>query len=254
MSCEEDDDGWDPVIDVITTEKLVDIKITAISKDDIENIENAAVSALKQKLTKLNVILKNLNVYCYKNIILVNDRYSVSKDLVKIAEAFGMDIKPVDCFLRGKNYIIRDDLVDLIGTIDPTYEISGIRVSEFAEDLKDVVSRWQYSIADKGLSDILAEIKKTGAYMIHGKQTITSTYEDGRLINTREGKVVSDEEEITDRLKSYLRRTSEALRKTNQNLRDGTAELLCSRARQMGYAVKEEKKGNCIQLVLVRCE
>ena len=37
-------------------------------------------------------------------------------------------------------------------------------------------------------------------------------------------------------------------------LRDGTAKLIYARARQMGYAVQEVKKGTQTQLVLVRCE
>ena len=39
-----------------------------------------------------------------------------------------------------------------------------------------------------------------------------------------------------------------------QQLRDGTAKLIYARARQMGYAVQEVKKGTQTQLVLVRCE
>ena len=42
--------------------------------------------------------------------------------------------------------------------------------------------------------------------------------------------------------------------KTNEQLRDGTTKLIYSRARQMGYAVQEIKKGTQTQLVLVRCE
>ena len=42
--------------------------------------------------------------------------------------------------------------------------------------------------------------------------------------------------------------------KANEQLRDGTAKLIYSRARQMGYAVQEIKKGTQTQLVLVRCD
>ena len=254
MSCEDDDYGWDPVIDVVTTEKLIDIKISTISKGDLEDIERTAISALEQKLTKLNVILKNLNIYCRNNIIFVNDRYGISKDLVEIVEAFGMDIRPVTCSLRGKSFVITDDLVSLIKTIDPAYEIRDISNFEPAEELMSIIDKYQEEVSDVGLSNILQEIKNTGAYMIQGRQSIISTYEDGRLIEKQEGEVVSEEREITKRLKHYLSRTSDSLQKVNRELRDGIAKLLHSRARQMGYSVKEERKDDQVQLVLVRCE
>ena len=254
MSCEDDDYGWDPVIDVVTTEKLIDIKISTISKSDLEDIEKTATSALEQKLTKLNVILKNLNVYCGNNVIFVNDRYGISKDLVEIVEAFGMDIRPVTCSLRGKSFVITDDLVSLIKTIDPAYEIRDISNFEPAEELMNIIDKYQKEVSDVGLSNILQEIKNTGAYMIQGRQSIISTYEDGRLIEKQESEVVSEEREITKRLKRYLSRTSDSLQKVNRELRDGIAKLLHSRARQMGYSVKEERKDDQVQLVLVRCE
>ena len=44
------------------------------------------------------------------------------------------------------------------------------------------------------------------------------------------------------------------VKKTNAYLRDGTTKLIYTRARQMGYAVQEVKKGTQTQLVLVRYE
>ena len=55
-------------------------------------------------------------------------------------------------------------------------------------------------------------------------------------------------------VKDYIKTSTGVMEKGNIQLRDGTAKLLHSRARQMGYAVKEERKGNQVQLVLVRCE
>ena len=44
------------------------------------------------------------------------------------------------------------------------------------------------------------------------------------------------------------------VQRTNANLRDGTTKLIYTRAKQMGYAVQEVKKGTQTQLVLVRYE
>ena len=87
-----------------------------------------------------------------------------------------------------------------------------------------------------------------------GTRRVTETYEDGLMVDRKVGAVVSDAAKVTAFLKDYMARTDSALKNANENLRDGTVKLLHSRARQMGYSVKEERKGEQVQLVLVRCE
>ena len=47
---------------------------------------------------------------------------------------------------------------------------------------------------------------------------------------------------------------NKSIRKINKELVEGTTKLIHSRARQMGYAVEQVKKGKEIQLVLVRMQ
>lgn len=255
MSSDFDDEAWYPVINVVEENKLVEIKIDAITKKDLTEIERSATQALRQKIGKLNVVLKNLDVYCSENILLVNDRYGICKDLQEIAEAFGMSVTSIECGLRGKSYLIQDKLSAIISTINPNFSLEEFANKTMTDSLLGVIkiSASPYSI-DKTLESIFQTILENGYYTVIGHQNITTTYEDGRIIEQTAGKIVSDSERITGVLKKYMKETSLSLKNANDNLRDGTVKLLYSRARQMGYAVKEERKGTQVQLVLVRTE
>ena len=86
------------------------------------------------------------------------------------------------------------------------------------------------------------------------KADFPSFNEDGILINEEKQEIVSNKDEVTQKLKTFLSQTSDILQNANDNLRDGTAQLLYSRARQMGYSVEQTKVGNKVELVLVRYE
>ena len=255
MSCDDDYDMWEPVIDVVEERKLVEIEINAITKSDLLKIEKAATQALRQKLCKLSVVLKNLDVYCCDNTLLVNDRYGICKDLQEIVEAFGMRVTAIECGLRGKSYLIQDDLVALISMIDPNFSLNEFANKTLTNELQSTIKKTvsQYSV-DKILAEIFKTIMETGRYTITGQQTVITTYEDGIMTNKTVGEVISDSDRITAKLKTYMQATSSSLKNANENLRNGTVKLLYSRARQMGYAVKEEHKGTQVQLVLVRTE
>ena len=232
----------------------IEIKITCIDKKSICEIEEAAIRAVRQKLDKLNVIFKNLSVYCHDNVLLVNDRYVICKDLEEIAGAFGLNVRAVECGLRGKSYILQEPLTKLIGVTNSLFSISDYANSQITPELISVIEKNKIQAEVKSdVSEVLKEIKEKGYYSINGKQKITSVYYDGRLIEQTLGETVSDEAQLSARLKNYMTEAKTTVNRANENLRDGTAKLLYSRARQMGYAVKEERNGNQVQLVLVRC-
>ena len=74
------------------------------------------------------------------------------------------------------------------------------------------------------------------------------------LVNRQEGEWQSNESSIRAELMELSKKYQGIVNKANEQLRDGTAKLIYSRARQMGYAVQEIKKGTQTQLVLVRCD
>lgn len=253
----DDDDVWDePVIDVVTENKIIELDITTISKTELTQIQEMAKYASNQKLQKLNILFKNMNVFLYDNTLLVNDRYNICPDLINIAKEFGLEIKEVNCELRGKNYIIADKLTNLIRTIDSSYSYGDCaKNNEITDKIKEVISTNKFNtIVDFELSSFLHQIMKDGKLTITGSQKISSTYEDGNLINEEKQEIVSNKDEVTKKLKTFLSQTSDILQNANDNLRDGTAQLLYSRSRQMGYSVEQTKVGNKVELVLVRYE
>ena len=74
------------------------------------------------------------------------------------------------------------------------------------------------------------------------------------MIGRTEGQWITDANEIRNKLLMISKDAQNTVNRTNSQLRDGTAKLIYARARQMGYAVQEVKKGTQTQLVLVRCE
>lgn len=236
--------------------EVVEVKIEfTTDKECIMKMEEIAELLLKQKLDKLNILLKKLNVYCYNNTLLVNDKYNICKDLEEIAAAFGLTIKPVTCSLRGKNYIISDKLIEILMTINENYRLDGIANQELTAEIKEVINKnGIYLTISEELTSIIRSIREKGTIVTQGTQRVVTTYYDGMIKRQERGEITSDKGKITEMVKGYVKASTSVMEKGNKQLRDGTAKLLYSRARQMGYAVKEERKGNQIQLVLVRYE
>jgi len=103
MSCKRKIQAW----------KEVSVKVDALNQENIAQIENSVKECILQKLSKLDTILKNVNTYYYHGNIFINDRYGVLRDLEQIITAFGMNIKKIDCSLKGKNYIVSDELFEI---------------------------------------------------------------------------------------------------------------------------------------------
>ena len=245
------DDYYEDVWEEIT----VTINIDAVTQVDLERIQVASKKCLISKLEKLNVVLKNLDVYCYEGVFLVNDSFGICKELPEIARAFGFTAETVDCGLKGKSYLIHDTLFELIKVLDPNFEISQFASKQTSGAIHELLRSKGHELpVGSKLQEALRTILHTGQYSIEGKQRILSSYINGFLQSHTEGEVVSDREEVTNQLRNYLEETQTKLKAANTNLQNGTVKLLYHRARQMGYAVKEERKGTQVQLVLVRAE
>ena len=251
MSCEDDDYGWDdpePIIEV----RKINVDITTISQKELLTIEEAMTVCLDRKLEKLNLLLKMMNVYQVGDCLLVNDRYNAVLDFIKTVEAFGMDIKQVNVAgLRGKTYLIGDVITKLLRVMGTSYNFSNILdVKELpATANMDGVQLFGYDALnqtyDSELTALLAEIKRQGRVRIQGTETLMDGVSQG---------IVSDQARISEKLKKYLVDIKKQACENNKNVQYGTTEILYTRARQMGYSVQKEVKGNQVQLVLVRVE
>ena len=251
MSCEDDDYGWDdpePIIEV----RKINVDITTISQKELLTIEEAMTVCLDRKLEKLNLLLKMMNVYQVGDCLLVNDRYNAVLDFIKTVEAFGMDIKQVNVAgLRGKTYLIGDVITKLLRIMGTSYNFSNILdVKELpATANMDGVQLFGYDALnqtyDSELTALLTEIKRQGRVRIQGTETLIDGVSQG---------IVSDQARISEKLKKYLVDIKKQVCENNKNVQYGTTEILYTRARQMGYSVQKEVKGNQVQLVLVRVE
>lgn len=241
---------------VYTFQEVEEVRIEYCDKEEIETLEKTIISSLEQKAEKLNILIKNCNVYNYGGLLLVNDRYNICKDIVSVAEALGLTITSIQCSLRGKNYIITDELLTFLLQLGITFEFGKSITNQVLDaTVKDIlIKNSTKREIDTGILDMVKNIKTNGQYVTTRSRQISEEYEDDHFIGRSEGQWVSDADVVKVKLMQISKNAQEMVNKTNAQLRDGTAKLIYARARQMGYAVQEIKKSTQTQLVLMRCE
>lgn len=235
----------------------IEVKIDTCNKQEIENLEKAIVFSINQKLEKLNILIKNCDIYLNGNCLLVNDRFNICPGLKEVAEAFGLQCEQVECSLRGKSYLITDKLLKVLKQIDGTGFVFGGNIAN--QSLKDIVKDINPDYTNLDIDEqvlaMVRNIRKNGSFTTTMQREVTRTLYDGRLVNETYGEWdASNITEIQNKLLKISKEASETVEQTKTNLREGTAKLIYTRARQMGYAVQEVKKGKQTQLVLVRYE
>ena len=249
MSEEDDDDGWEdpePVIEV----RKISIEVRTVSRAQLATIEEALTVCLDRKLDKLNLLLKQMDVYLVGDNLIVNDRFSTAHDFEETVRAFGTDIKSVTVpNLRGKTYVMSDRIAQLLRVSGAEYawgEAVRLKKARFdAKALEGQLFRYgeMQEKYDGELRDFLGQVKGTGSVSVTG----TETFIDGRSQG-----VVSDSARVERKLSAYLADVRGEACENNRQLQRGTAMLLRERARQMGYSVTQEEKDGKIQLVMVR--
>lgn len=151
--------------------------------------------------------------------------------------------------------MVYDSLFELIRVLDPSFDISQFANKQASGQILSVLEKVKpTTIVSPDLHAVLQTIIQKGLYTVKGTQKIVTTYEDGREINRDVGEIISNLDLIVEQLQSYMQKMKDILERANTDLQNGTVKLLYQRARQMGYSVKEERKGTQVQLVLVRTE
>lgn len=252
---------------VRTFQEIEQIEIESCNKEEIEQIERSVISAIEQKLKKINILVRNCHIYCGNGMLLVNDRFCVCSDLKVVAEAFGLTINEISCSLKGKSYIITDKLLFVLEQFAKEYNYGDcIANRELSEEVKEILENQAKSLnlhnlkIDNDIREMVKNIRKNGRFLATRTREVTEEYltiretNVTRLENRSEGEWDSNAREMTEKLKKISKQAQKSISKTNEQLRDGTAKLIYSRAKQMGYAVEEVKKGKQTQLVLVRYE
>ena len=199
MSCEDDDYGWDdpePIVEI----RKINLLITTISKKELSTIEEAMLLCLDRKLEKLNLLLKQMNVYQIDS-SLVNDRYNTALNFIEIVKGFGIDIEQVNVNgLRGKTYILGDKITKLLNVLGTEYDFSRIiDIKSLPTGIDSTkLKLFDYSfldnIYDSELSDLLKEIKMHGKVSINGTETLIDGVSQG---------IVSDQERIVKKKRTF---------------------------------------------------
>ena len=240
----------------VKTFEVVEIKLDEIKATDLVELEETLCKVMAQKLEKLNILIKETNIYSHNGQLLINDRYRICADLEEIARAFGFEIKKINCSLRGNNYIVSDALVSLLKEIGISYAFGESIANQTAtEEIKAIIENNAIPETIKGnLLEIVKNIRQNGSYTTTKKREVVTEYYDDQYRGQTKGAWISDEGTVRAQLKALADRSKQMVSKANTDMLNGTAKLVYSRARQMGYSVEEVKKGKDVQLVLVRLQ
>ena len=240
----------------VKTFEVVEIKLDEIKAKDLVELEETLCKVMAQKLEKLNILIKETNIYSHNGQLLINDRYRICADLEEIARAFGFEIKKINCSLRGNNYIVSDALVSLLKEIGISYTFGESIANQTAtEEIKAIIENNAIPETIKGnLLEIVKNIRQNGSYTMTKKREVVTEYYDGRVRGETKGVWDSNEGTVQTQLKAFAERSKQSVSKANADMMKGTTKLIYSRARQMGYAVEEVKKDKDVQLVLVRLQ
>ena len=251
--------GW---TGTIYREVKVEINIDILSVSKVLEIESAMKECLEQKLEKLNIILKSMNVYSCGEFLLINDRYGIGLDVKELAQASGMKILPVvNSGLRGKTYIVSDDLVHFLKIMGIEYQFgSTIANAPTTTEIQQIVSKNVLDFSsvnrtyDNEIASIFQKIKRDGKFSIEGIETIAEDIDDDQYVGSRSLGIESDKGRIEAKLKTFLGNVEKQVSMNNAHMQNGTTQILYSRARQMGYSVEQKVNGKEVQLVLVRLQ
>lgn len=239
----------------VKTFETVKVEVNVCNKKELEELEKSIVSSINQKLEKLNILIKNCDIYSNGNCILVHDRFNICYSLKEVAEAFGLECKLIECSLKGKTYLITDQLLRVLKQIDVQFNFgSKVANKDLIDEIEDIMGEFGTNKIDPAILEMVRNIKKNGVFTTSKTREVSQTFYDDRLVDHSEGDWSTDEGLIRDKLLMMSKEAENVVKRTNANLRDGTTKLIYTRAKQMGYAVQEVKKGTQTQLVLVRYE
>ena len=246
MSCEITVKSFNPI----------EIKLGGCNKQDIINLEDAIVCALNQKLDRLSLLTKGCNIYSLDGNLLINDAYNVSSGALLLIETLGFKVKEVGCELKGKSYLVSDELLSTLRNFASNYNFGEkIANATLNETVKDIILKNKFEVdLDYKILDMVLNIKQNGTYVELAKQEVSTDYKDNKFVSEIRGDIISNGDNIKEELANIFKSVQETLINTNDKLKNATASIISYRAKQMGYSIKEVKKGDKIELELVRCD
>ncbi len=229
-----------------------EIKLDVFTAQTLQNLEQTLCNIIKQRLEKINLLIKDMNVWHYRDHLIINDRYKICAELEKIAKAFGFAIKEVKCGLRGSTYIMTDPLIKLLHQIGVNSGvIAGAANQKIDQEYADLVDRGLLMQPDEDLLAMMKNIWANGQYVDKKTRSVSETRDGYILLSRSESAWDVDEQVLKSRLTKFAEDVEKRVSATNKEMVAGTTQLIHYRARQMGYVVEEKRNGKEVQLVLV---
>ena len=205
----------------VKTFEQVEVKVDGCNRLDILKLEDSLILALEQKLNKLNIVVKNFNVYVKDGMILVNDSYNMCPELITLSESLGFKIKKLETSLKGKTYLISDDIVDTLRQFNRDYNFkSKIANKEVDAQVEKIIDENKFNfIVDNKILGMISNIKENGVYLEIAKQEIITNYKDDKFVSRELGDVISNKDSIKEELLKLSNKTQEMINNTNSKLK-----------------------------------
>ena len=231
-----------------------EIRLDVITRESLQELEKSVCNMIKQRLEKLNLLIKDMNVFYHEDHLIVNDRYKICGELEKIAKAFGFRIERLECAMRGVSYILTDPLIETLRQIGVSDDVlsEAANQSTTQEIAELIYKNAMLKASNAGLLDMINNIRENGVYVSAKKRSVSETTDGNILLSRSEGAWDVDENGLKSRLTSFAAMVQNQISATSKEMVAGTTQLIHYRARQMGYAVEEKRNGKEVQLVLVR--
>ena len=242
--------SWEVTEEFFETQE---IKLDVFTTQTLQNLEQTLCNIIKQRLEKINLLIKDMNVWHYRDHLIINDRYKVCTELERIAKAFGFAIREVKCGLRGTTYVMTDPLIEILHQIGVNSgELAGVANQKIDQEYADLIDRGLLMQSDDDLLTMMKNIRVNGQYVNKKTRSVSETRDGHILLSRSESAWDMDEQALKSRLTKFAEDVEKRVSATNKEMVAGTTQLIHYRARQMGYAVEEKRNGKEVQLVLVR--
>jgi len=252
----------------IEIRKVEEININALLENStLEKMCDSLCQMVVDKLTKLSKILKACDIATVNNQLIVNDNLSVVTDFKNIAESFGLTCKEITkntSGLKGKTYIIYDDIVDLIYNLKGTIDVESLmgNIIDFEQALKSKINN-ELLISNGGnkeinslnsslFQEIISAVRENKSIKKEIIEEVFVEEYNGSRTETSMGIKNSQHSKYIEAAKKLNDIIQEQNNFHKKSIVDGTKCLISTRAKQMGYRVEEKNNAGNIELVLVR--
>ena len=250
----------------ITVFKTSTAVVRIADAETCKKVEEDLKEFVYQRIEKLDIILRNLNVCevidpefvdtVYGGLLFVNDKYETQEDLKQIAEAFGLIVQEVEVPLRGKSYLIYDALARLLKiTKNETLSKYSYKITEEVERvLKEYSAHITGAINNTTLENVIKTVLSRGT----AQHTLTRKIEEKHDIYGKEDRLLSSRE--TGRTVTgysdteFVRDVADIFEKQKGYMQNGVCGILESRAKQLGYKVTKNTAGDTVQFAFVRLQ